>query len=125
MTKELAVTDKSKPRELFNRSPLGASVIHTTDGSVTLNPQDKVTDIGAANNPHYQIENHSLFYNSFASARPITVQETGQSMITVEESDESKLNLKKGIDQYECEEIAQKNDKKMVSERFDQEFFSD
>lgn len=45
-----------------------------------------------------QIDNHNLFCNSFASVQPITVQEAGQSMVTVEETEEPSEKKPKGGD---------------------------
>ena len=101
-SKKLAQNYKTTPPELFNRSPLGQrSFINMTDAQ-EINPQDQPA---AANTDSFQlkstivqskqdIDNHNLFCNSFASVKPVVVQEAGQSMVTVVESEESSEHQK-------------------------------
>lgn len=104
-SRRLAGGYKTTPPELFSRSPLGPrSFVNRTEAAET-NPQDQT----GANTDSFQlrstsvqgkqqIDNHNLFCNSFASVQPVTVQEAGRSMVTVEETEEPAEKKPKGGD---------------------------
>lgn len=90
--KKLAQNYKTTPPELFSRSPLGQRSFVNMTEAAEMNPQEQAADSFQLKstfvNGKQQIDNHNLFCNSFASAKPVTVQEAGPSMVTVEETEE-------------------------------------